>query len=175
MDEGNLNRQRTKLETHEVNQILTRAKQGDQSVLPQLREVLDDYPELWQKAGDLGDWAREAIITFASNYDLTAEESMRRKMKMMQQELIGDSTSPVIRLLAEQCVLCWAQLHLAELMPVSKDLQNAPHGYEFQKRINAAQDRYDRALKSLITVQRLLGSKSEKPTLKVVSEEAVAG
>ena len=60
---------------------------------------------------------------------------MRRKMKMMQEELIGDSTSPVIRLLAEQCVLCWAQLHVAELIPASKDLQNALTGSNYKNEL----------------------------------------
>lgn len=45
MDGLESNRQNAKLDTHEINQILTRAQQGDESVLPQLREVLDDYPD----------------------------------------------------------------------------------------------------------------------------------
>lgn len=95
---------------------------------------------------------------------------MRRKMKMMQDELVGDSPSPVIRLLAEQCALCWAQLHCAELDSISKDLQNAPQGAEIQKRLNAIQHRYNRGLKSLESIRRLIASTPEKPKLKVVSE-----
>ena len=176
MDEQKKKQLDAAAEKDEINRLLASAKQGDQSVLPRLREFLDKHPEIWRRVGDLAEHAREALIALACGADLTAIESMRRKMERLQEELVGESKSPVVRLLAEQCVICWAQLHWAELTPIGKDQKSMPMGYEIQKRLNAIQGRYDRALKTLVTVQRLLASteKDFKPNLKVVPRDSVA-
>jgi hypothetical protein len=164
-------------EKAEMARLLALARQGDYSVLPQLQEFLDNHPEIWQQVGDLAEHAREALITLASGTDLAAAESMRRKMHQLQEELAGDSNSPTIRLLAEQCVLCWAQLHWAGLLCVGKDLSGAAQGSEIQRRLNAIQHRYVQALKTLTTVRRLLvpAANPGRPNLKVVSAETIAG
>ena len=153
-----------------INELLARARKGDQTALPQLREFLDANPDVWRQVGDLGEHAREGLIALASHNDLIVAESMRRMMDHLQAELVGDSPSATIRLLAEQCVLCWAQLHWAELLPIGKDSKGSPHGPEVQKRINAIQGRYVQALKTLTTVRGLLSSnaKPARQNLKIV-------
>ena len=39
--------------TAELQQLLSRAQQGDLSVLGQLRRVLEDNPQLWETFGNL--------------------------------------------------------------------------------------------------------------------------
>ena len=154
-----------------ISHLLASARAGDRSVLPRLQEFLDSRPEIWHRIGDLAEHAREALIDLAGGNDLTAIESMRRKMQQLEAELIGESTSPMVRLLAEQCVLCWAQLHWAELLPIGKDASGAAQGYEVQKRINAIQGRYVQALKTLATVQRFIKPTAvpARPALKLIS------
>lgn len=47
----------------EIKAVVSRAKQGDTSVLPRLRELLSQYPDLWKRYGDL---AAQAVMAWAN-------------------------------------------------------------------------------------------------------------
>ena len=146
------------------------AEKGDLSALPRLRAFLNEHPEIWQQIGDLGQHVRESLLQLAGGNDLAAIESIRRKMCDLDAELIGESTSPTVRLLAEQCVICWVQVNLAELAMISKEINGGQRGNDVQRRFDAIQGRFLRALKTLAAVKRLLEPVSipGPPKLKVI-------
>jgi hypothetical protein len=142
----------------QTNQVMVRAHQGDQAVLPQLQELLDSRPDLWNWAGDLAAHAREALLGLASGDSLLVRESIRRKMDQLAAglgELVG---SPLERLLIERVVLCWVQVHLADLDAVAQDQAPTPRATHARQRLCAAQKRYLQAVKALATVQKMLPS-----------------
>jgi hypothetical protein len=147
----------------EVAPLVQRAQAGDTSVLPQLRALLDSRPDLWRQAGDLGRHAREALLALAAGGDLLAGEAIRRRMDELEAELAGPSPSPLEKLLAQRCTLCWAQAHLADLDAVRSGRVATPQGAHALRRQDSAQRRYLQALKALATVRRLL-----KPPLSPV-------
>ena len=63
----------------DLNSLVKRARKGDETVLPQLREMLDTRPELWQHFGNLAVHAREAWLRVISADDLALRESTARK------------------------------------------------------------------------------------------------
>jgi len=156
MDDQNDNPSDTASAMAQLKSLRAIAEKGDLSALPRLRAFLDEHPEIWQQIGDLGQHVRESLLELAGGNDLAAAESIRRKMGDLNAELIGESTSPTVRLLAEQCVICWVQVNLAELAMISKELNGGQRGYDVQRRFDAIQGRYLRALKTLVTVRRLL-------------------
>src|SRR5262245_56691085 len=85
--------------TEQVRELLFRAQEGDQSVLPQLREVLDSRPGLWRQMGDLAGHARDALLALASGRSLLAKESIRRRLQEVQAELAGPTPSSLEGLL----------------------------------------------------------------------------
>jgi hypothetical protein len=163
-------------ELNEMPQVMEQIKslresvhQGDPSALPRLRAFLDEHPEVWHQLGDLGWHVRESLLEMAGGKDSTAVESIRRKMHELHEGLIGESTSPAVRLLAENCVICWVQLNVAELAKISRDLNGRPSDYDVQRRLNAIQGRYLRAIKTLMVVKRLLEPAAvANPKLKVI-------
>ncbi len=42
--------------------VLDRSEKGDRSVLPQVREILDGFPDVIEESGDLNRMARGAMI-----------------------------------------------------------------------------------------------------------------
>src|SRR4051794_23214437 len=75
--------QRDQAEQHATDQLglmLERARQGDETVLPQLREFLDTKPELWRRYGDLALHARQAWIGLIAGTDLALRESIARRV-----------------------------------------------------------------------------------------------
>jgi hypothetical protein len=154
----------------QLEQLRTLAKQGDPSAIVRLRTFLATHPEIWQLIGDLAAHVQESLLTLMAGDDTAAVESLRLKMHQLKAELVSESTSPILRLLAEQCVVCWCQVNRAELMLVNSELKGVPPGMEAQKRVSVIQARYLRALSTYANVRRLThGIVPDKPKLKVVS------
>ena len=155
----------------ELASLRNNAEHGGPLAVCRLRSFLDEHPDIWQVIGDLSAHVRESLLEIGGGNDVTATESIRRKMQQLQAELVGESQSPTVRLLAEQCVICWAQLSLAELARINQELSGKAPGYEVQKRLNAIQGRYVQALKTLATVQQLIKPTAvpAKPALKLIS------
>jgi len=79
--------------TEEMRHLLLRAQQGDQAVLPELRQLLDGRPELWREFGNVAGHARDALVALGSSKSLLARESILRRMKELEAELAGPSPS----------------------------------------------------------------------------------
>jgi len=95
----------------EIRAVVGRAKQGDVSVLPRLRELLENHPALWRHYGNLAVQAEATWTSLAAGQDLYLRESLLRQAEALRQELAGSGPSPVERLLVERVVACWLQLH----------------------------------------------------------------
>ena len=94
----------------EIKSVVGRAKKGDATVLPRLRELLAEYPTLWQRYGDLAAQAESAWVNLAAGTDLHLRESLLRQAEALREELAGPAPSPVERLLVERVVACWMQM-----------------------------------------------------------------
>ena len=90
-----------------LRQLVQRAERGDESVLPELRRLLDREPGLWKFAGDMGRIAEDSLVALAAGPNLLLKESLGRKLAAMKGELAGPAPSLLDRLLAERVALCW--------------------------------------------------------------------
>ena len=98
-----------------MQQLLVRANQGDITCLTELREILDNNPELWRKVGDLAQHAELTMLTIASERNLLIQESMQRKLAEMKENLAGPNPSPLEHLLVDRIAISWLQVHHADL------------------------------------------------------------
>ncbi len=94
--------------------LLDRARRGDTDVLPELRDLLDAHPEIWQACGDLAAHAQKAWIDLAVGDDLVARESLERHVAALKAELAGPAPSATERLLIGRIAACWLQVHYAD-------------------------------------------------------------
>jgi hypothetical protein len=141
----------------ELNWILQRARQGDDSVLPQLKDLLEHRPELWNYYGDLAVHAQEAWLRLIAGADLALRESTARKVEELKRELAGPRPSAMERLLVDRVGLCWLQLHQAEVAAAQAMSQNSTQMSDFWlKRQDSANRRFLGSLGALATLRRLL-------------------
>lgn len=141
----------------ELAALIQRASQGDESALPRLRELLDQYP-VWQDYGDLACHAEQSWIALAAGTNLYLQESLTRKASAMAVELLGPTPTPIERLLARRVVACWLRLHYYDTMDAQKTTTDVgPQILKYRlKRQEIAQRSYLSALAALTTAQRLL-------------------
>ena len=139
-----------------LQRLVTRAEQGDESVLPELRAALDANPWVWQRYGDLGRQSEAAWLQLVAGKNLLLLESASRKAEQLRAELAGPAPSPLERLLVERIVATWLQVHYSDASYAQlKGTNPAQHTAALQRQ-NSAQQRYLQAVKALATVRKLL-------------------
>ena len=164
--------------------LVEQARNGNSEVLPELGEILDSRPELWQFYGDLGRLAELAWIEAIVGKDLFLRENVRRRVDQIRKDLGISQASPLEKLLIERIALNWIRVHHAD-MAAAQAMTNASSTkmMEFwQKRLNEAERRYLVGIGSLATVRRLLPSPAiqespdtEKPLPATHGEPEIPG
>lgn len=142
-----------------LDQLIERAQDGDLSALPDLRRWLVQEPALWQQCGDLAKHAELAWLRLVAGKNLVLQESMPRKLAEMKSKLGGAEPTALERLLVERIVICWLQVHHADVEAASGQRASAAHpatAEQLRKRIASAQRFYLQAIKQLALVRKLL-------------------
>jgi hypothetical protein len=134
--------------------IVSRAEQGDATVLPVLRELLDHRQDLWKEAGDLAVHAQRSLIRVASGHNLMLAESLERKANDLRKELATPDASPLERLLAERVVACWMQTSFWDAMQ-TQEFDNGGRN-AIRRHQDSAHRRFETAAKNLALVRKLL-------------------
>jgi hypothetical protein len=142
--------------------LAQRAHEGDESALPELRQLLDTYPEIWQRCGDLAWHAQTKWLQLISGKDLLVRESLQRKLDQLKAELAGTDPSPLEKLLIERAVISWLQVGYADAAYAQVKGNSSAQQQALQRRQNSAQQRHLQAIKMLVTVRKLL---SPGPTM----------
>ena len=163
----------TETPENELEVVFERARGGDRSAVPRLRELLDDDPASWAGCADLADVAREAWVKAVAGEDLAAAEVVRRQVQALCDKLAGPGPPPLIRLLAGRAVASWLQLHHADCLAAGLADASTQAARFALERLAAAERRQLRALSALATAGRLLGPVPTAPEpLKVIESEA---
>jgi hypothetical protein len=140
----------------DLNLLVQRAREGDETVLPQLREMLDTRAELWKYFGNIAAHAKETWLRVISGVDLALKECTARKAEDLVRELAGPAPTAIERLLAERAALCWLQIHHADALAAQSLSQSRQHADFWEKRQAGAHRRYLTSLAALVTLRRLL-------------------
>ena len=99
----------------ELRRLVQQAKAGDVTVLPRLRQFLDQHPAIWETVGDLERVVVRAWAELLGGDDPLSTEAVRRKAESLRAELEGDNPTPLERLLAGQVVSGWLEMSHAQL------------------------------------------------------------
>lgn len=145
-------------EAAELLEVVGRARQGDHSAVPRLREILAARPQIWRHYGELGLQVRLGWIRLAAGNDLSLQECLRWRAADLHRELVGASTSPIVRLVAERVVLAWLQTYYfdgVETVALDKPEPLALLNYR-AKRGTQASRQYLTALAAFATLRKLI-------------------
>lgn len=141
----------------EIQSVIARAKSGDATALPLLREVLDRHPDLVSHFGDLARQAESAWITLAAGKNLYLKETAARAAAAQRAELTRPGASPIERLLVDRVVTCGIQLNYFSATEAnSLDAGTSHKQLQFHaKRLGQAQRMYLAAVGALTAYQKL--------------------
>jgi hypothetical protein len=139
-----------------LSDIVKRAREGDRSVLPELREALDEYPACFAHDGDLFYLALQTWLTFVAEGNLLRFEAVERHLAGLKSELVGSDSTPLEKLLVERILICWLQVHYADIAFVTNYSQSEWVRKELTKRQESAQRRYFDGIKQLAELRKML-------------------
>jgi hypothetical protein len=149
-----------------------RAKAGDQAALEELRQALDEHPQVWQTVGDLATVAHRTWLRLATSADPLTAEAVSRYIADLETRLTGDDASPLERLLVRQVVIAWLRLQHATLEAARETGENSLPKAAFNvRRVESAQRCFDLAVKTRNQVSRLKRKSVGRPR-RDVEEDA---
>jgi hypothetical protein len=138
-----------------VNELLKRAREGDESTMPALWKAFEDAPILVEIYGNLARQAELSFIRAAAGKNLAFKEGLSRNLDKLRAELNGPNPTPIERLLVERVVACWLQVQSAEVRYAqAKDLSWKVSEFH-QRLMDHSHKRYLSALKTLALVRKL--------------------
>lgn len=140
-----------------LRNVLERAQDGDESVLPALRRALKEEPKISNIFVDLAGSLESSIVSNMAGDDLMLRECLPRNLKEMRKDLTGENPSPLEKLLVERVVICWLQLQHFEMIyaqNLSKSQTLAQSDFQ-QKRIDRVHRRYLSAIKTLAQIRKM--------------------
>lgn len=149
-----------KTTSEETRRILNAAnrEKPDEADKKALQKLLDEKPELWQKAADLVDSVQKSILNPNIFKTFLSRESYKRKLAELRDNLGWQTASELEKILIEQVCLNWLRINLLEITHQAETY--ADHTTEtelyWDKRLNSAQRRYLRACETLARVRKLL-------------------
>jgi hypothetical protein len=135
--------------------LLDQAQKGDKKTLPALRKLLENPAAVDNFGGDLARQVVFSLINAAAGENLLLKEAVPRKLELLRAELSGPNPTPLERLLVERIVVCWLQVHHAEIRFAQAQDLSLDQGDYFQRCIDRAHKRYLSAIKTLATVRKL--------------------
>ena len=138
--------------TSYMRELIQRARQDDQTAMPELKTLLDDTPELWQQIGDLAHHVENAWIKLLAPTDLFSQDCVRREAERQRDELLGDDPTPIQRHLVERIIACWLQVQHAEMEMVNSRQATDRQRNFFHKRLESAQKQHLAAMKELVKI-----------------------
>lgn len=135
--------------------LINRAQDGDEEALPALRRVLDEAPKI-ARFVDLARDVERSIVKMITGDDVFSQEAIPRNLKVMRQEIAGESPSTLERLLAERIALCWLELQYFEAIYAQNigNLSINQSDYH-QRRIDKAHRRYLSSIKALAQIRKM--------------------
>ena len=158
----------------EIERVLAQAQRGDTSVLPTLRRLLQTNPLLWRVHGDFATIALQTWIKTVCGRNLLAVESMNLRCFAEIDELIGEDTTPMKRILVERVVSCRLQTLHAETTLAMTDSTSVQLIAALDKRVTGCQKRLSAALKDLAIYEKELGKSTSRPAGVTSSPRPVA-
>ncbi len=130
---------------------------AEQQRVQAVRQVLRDYPNLWNRARRMISNAEKTLIERVTPHEGLAREFLETGMKGMRREL-GYDTAPMLeKLLIEQIALAWLDWDAVQQGYARNAVgsHSVSSGTYWDRRVTGAQARYLRALEALARVRRL--------------------
>jgi hypothetical protein len=141
-----------------LRDLFKKAEKGNKKAVPEIREILQESPDLAWRFMDFATLAEYRFIeNMTKDKDLASRETMEFQLAAMREEIAGEYPSPLERLLAERIVLTWLQIQLFEGLYASSMFKSMTlaQGSYYQKRLDHTYRRHLSAIRTLAQIRKL--------------------
>lgn len=146
----------------QLQEWVTRARYGDQEALAFIRKELDANPVLWQTVGDLAAHAESLLIEVIAAGNALVSQSLEREVERLKIDLLNEGKAGTLeRLAVQRIVACWLHAQYVDRATLTADAAGAKAS-TWAKRQDAAEKRFQSAIKSLQLVRRLTPKRTAK-------------
>jgi len=139
----------------ELTNLAERARTGDETAVPLIREFLQRPGAVGAFGGDLAEQVFVSMTKSIAGKNLGFREDVRCKLDRLRAELSGDNPTSVERVLVERVVACWLQVQDAELRAAQATDASIKQADFHQRRMDATNRRFLAAVKTLALVRKL--------------------
>jgi hypothetical protein len=141
-----------------LQDLLRLAEKGEEDAVPEIRQILNEHPDLAWQFVDVAHIAEDALIEeMTEEGDLATKELIRCQLEAMREQIAGKNSSPLERLLSERVVVTWLGVQLFEALYAQNmrklTIAQAEH---HQKRLDRAHRRHLSAIRELAQIRKLL-------------------
>lgn len=151
--------------TPQLRELISQAQNGDETALPELRELLDATPELWRQVGDVAKHVETAWIKLLAGNDLLTQECLQREADRRRTELLGKDPTAIERHLIETIVASWLQVKHAEMQMGNSHGATDTQLTFFHRRLESAQKQHRAAINQLVKIRKATrATKKQKPS-----------
>ncbi len=141
-----------------LHRLVKRARSGDESVLPELKKMLDENSSIWRQVGDLTKHAEAAWLDVIGQQDLLLRECVQREIQRLRRLLQKTCTSVLEKHLVDQILTTFLQTKHAELCLAAVEQGPLKQREHYAKRVEQCNRRYSTAIAQLLKSRELLGT-----------------
>lgn len=125
--------------------------------LAELRRFFDEDPELWRTTGNMTRRTLDHLLHTYYSQSAYLRECVSRRLREMREQLGYEESPPLERILIEQILVCWVNLHVLEINSATKlcESHSTETGLYWDRRLTGAQRRFRRASESLARIRKL--------------------
>jgi hypothetical protein len=137
--------------------LVEQAQQGDTTILPLIRTLLDQVPALWENSHVLAHQVEKAWTNALSGPDLMSKEIIAREVEGLRSQLLGTQPTPLEKLLVDRICICWLAIQHAELHAARRFNERAVVLTQSEEyRQDKVHHRFLSAIRELARVRKLL-------------------
>ena len=132
----------------ELDELIKRAELGDDTALEQLRTVMRTDRETWRRFGDLAQVVKQQIVSLMCGDDVVCREAISTELTALTSSLGADGSKPLHDLLVDQVVIARCDQMYHQMAAIQPRDSKRDTTY-FDKRLDRAEDRFNRAIEQL--------------------------
>jgi hypothetical protein len=175
MDETPFNKPLEPTALVELRELVDRAQAGDATALPCLQPLMEADPEVWRHLAELAARVERSWLDLLSAGHPFLANALKGITPELKTDLLGDNPTPLERLLVDQWVCCWLEVHHAEAEAERLPSGSAkPAGFR-RRHLKAAQRRFQTAVKALRDLRTLVpAALAQRPAPRLYEPEGPA-
>ena len=140
-----------------LQSLVQQAQEGDTSILPTIRHLLDQVPALWENSHVLAHQVEKAWTNALSGQDLMSKEIIAREVEGLRSQLLGPQPTPLEKLLVDRICICWLAIQHSELHAAKRFNERAVVLTQSEEhRLDKVHHRFLSAIRELARVRKLL-------------------